>query len=214
MRLTRILEIHSQAKIKEFLDTEHVGRISSIDADGFPQVIPMNFVMLGDVIYMHSHTRGEKLDNIARNNKVGFEVDREIEFLPSYFSDPDDASLADTLYISIVVKGTGSIVADMQEKTRALNGLMLKYQPEGGYKPIRTDMQKVLDSVAVIKVVPQTLRGKYKIGQHMSPEDRIELAKQILKRNSPSSLQTLKIMGFEVTDDGIREIDGTHGNAW
>jgi len=62
---------------------------------------------------------------------VGFEVDRELEFLPSYFEDPEDASLADTLYISVVIKGKGEIVDDKEEKTLALNGLMKKYQPEG-----------------------------------------------------------------------------------
>ncbi len=64
MQLLGRLEIKSKEKIKEFLDKEHVGRIASIDENGFPQIIPMNFVFLDDKIYMHSHTRGEKLDNI------------------------------------------------------------------------------------------------------------------------------------------------------
>ncbi len=146
MELIGILEIHSLEKIKEFLYEEHVGRISSIDKNGFPQIIPMNFVFLNDVIYVHSHTKGEKLDNISRNNKVGFEVDRELEFLPSYFEDPNDASLADTLYISVVIKGTASFVTDREEKTLALNGLMEKYQPEGQYDPIKSDMQVLVHS--------------------------------------------------------------------
>ena len=45
----------------------------------------MNFVFLNDSVYMHSHIRGEKIENIKRNSKVGFEVDRNLEFLPSYF---------------------------------------------------------------------------------------------------------------------------------
>ncbi len=85
MQLVGILEIKSYEKIKEFLNDEHVGRISSIDVNGFPQIIPMNFVFLNDAIYMHSHVKGEKLDNISRDDKVGFEADRELEFLPSYF---------------------------------------------------------------------------------------------------------------------------------
>ena len=157
-------------------------------------------------IYMHSHVKGEKLDNISRNNKVGFEADRELEFLPSYFEDPHDASLADTLYISVVIKGIGSFVTDREEKTLALNGLMEKYQPEGQYDPIKSDMQ-VLDIVTVIKVTPQTIHGKYKIGQNLNSIDRMDLAQKILKRNSPSSKQTLKIMGFEVTDNGLRMVD-------
>ncbi|MEX0862448.1 pyridoxamine 5'-phosphate oxidase family protein [Nitrosopumilus sp.] len=206
MQLTGVLQIRSYEKIKEFLNEEHVGRVSSIDPNGFPQIIPMNFVFLNDAVYMHSHVKGEKLDNISRNNKVGFEADRELEFLPSYFEDPHNASLADTLYISVVIKGMGFFVSDREEKTLALNGLMEKYQPEGQYDPIQSNM-RVLDAVSVIKIIPQTIHGKYKIGQHMRPDDRIDLAQKILERNSASAIQTLKIMGFEVTPMGLKMTD-------
>ncbi len=206
MQLLGRLEIKSKDKIKEFLDHEHVGRIASIDENGYPQIIPMNFVFLGDAIYMHSHTRGEKLENVTRNEKVGFEVDRELEFLPSYFEDPKDASLADTLYISVVIKGKGEIVKDKREKTNALNALIKKYQPEGKYEPISPEME-VLDEVAVIKIIPESMRGKYKIGQNVRPEARMELAKKILERNSSTAKETLKIMGFELTDKGLEMRD-------
>jgi hypothetical protein len=206
MQLTGILQIKSYDKIKEFLNEEHVGRVASIDENGFPQIIPMNFVFLNDAVYMHSHVKGEKLDNISRNNKVGFEADRELEFLPSYFEDPHNASLADTLYISVVIKGISSFVSDREEKTLALNGLMKKYQPEGQYDPIQSDM-RVLDAVSVLKVTPQTIHGKYKIGQNMRPEDRLNLAQKILEKKSPSALETLKIMGFEVSESGLQMID-------
>ena len=206
MQLVGILQIKSYEKIKEFLQQEHVGRISTIDENGYPQIIPMNFVFLNDIVYMHSHPRGEKIQNFKRNEKVGFEVDRELEFLPSYFEDPKNASLADTLYISVVIKGIASLVNDRDEKTLALNGLMKKYQPEGGYDPITSDM-RVLDGVAVIKIIPKSLHGKYKIGQHMSPLERLELAQKIFKKNSPSAKDTLKIMGFEITDNGLKMIE-------
>ena len=202
------LEIKSKKKVIEFLSSQQTGRISSIDENGFPQIIPMNFVLINDTIYMHSHIRGEKLDNIRRNQKVGFEVDKSLEFLPSYFSDPTDASLADTLYISVVMKGNASIVLDKEEKTIALNGLMEKYQPEGGYEPIKPDMD-VLKGVEVIKIVPESLRGKYKIGQNMDMKSRMELAKQILERNSPTAKETLDIMGFKIIDDELKLIDDT-----
>ena len=206
MQLVGILEIKSYEKIKEFLNDEHVGRISSIDANGFPQIIPMNFVFRNDAVYMHSHVKGEKLDNISQNNKVGFEADRELEFLPSYFEDPHNAALADTLYISIVIKGTASFVSSREEKTMALNGLMEKYQPEGFYDPLKSDM-RILDAVSVIKIIPQKLHGKYKIGQHMNSNDRMVLAKKILEKNSLTAKTTLKIMGFEEIDGGLRMID-------
>ena len=202
------LEIKSKKKVIEFLSSQQTGRISSIDENGFPQIIPMNFVFINDAVYMHSHIRGEKLDNIRRNQKVGFEVDKSLEFLPSYFSDPTDASLADTLYISVVMKGNASIVLDKEEKTIALNGLMEKYQPEGGYEPIKPDMD-VLKGVEVIKIVPESLRGKYKIGQNMDMKSRIDLAKQILERNSPTAKETLGIMGFKIVDNNLKLVDDT-----
>ena len=206
MQLLGRLEIKSKEKIIEFLSSQQTGRISSIDENGYPQIIPMNFVFINDVIYMHSHIRGEKLDNIRRNQKVGFEVDKSLEFLPSYFSDPTDASLADTLYISVVIKGNGSIVSDREEKTTALNGLIKKYQPEGGYEPIKPEME-VLNEVEVIKIVPESLRGKYKIGQNMDMKSRIDLARQILERNSPTAKETLDIMGFEIIDGEPKLVD-------
>ena len=206
MQLVGILEIKSYEKIKQFLNEEHVGRMSSVDVDGFPQIIPMNFVFRNDAVYMHSHVKGEKLDNISKNNKVGFEADKELEFLPSYFEDPHNAALADTLYISIVIKGIASFVSDREEKTLALNGLMEKYQPEGFYDPLKSDM-RVLDAVSVIKIIPQKLHGKYKIGQHMNSNDRMVLAKKILEKNSLTAKTTLKIMGFEEIEGGLRMID-------
>src|ERR671933_1251284 len=145
MQLIRKLEIQSKERVIEFLNKQPVGRIASIDANGYPQIIPMNFVYIeannfdippfytqkSDGIYMHSHPFGEKLDNIRRNTKVGFEVDQHICFLPSYYFHPTDASQADTLYISVVIKGLAEIVENGEEKARALNALMEKYQKEG-----------------------------------------------------------------------------------
>lgn len=202
MQLLGRLEIKSKEKLIEFLNKQETGRICSIDKDGYPQIIPMNFVFVNDAVYMHSHTKGEKLENIKQNNKVGFEVDQSLEFLPSYFTHPKDASQADTLYISVVIKGTGIIVNERKEKTMALNSLMKKYQPEGGYESISPEMP-VVDEVAIIKVIPTTMRGKYKVGQHLEKKSRLEVAKKLLERNTPSAQNTLKLMGISQTKDGL-----------
>ena len=59
------LEIKSKKKVIEFLSSQQTGRISSIDENGFPQIIPMNFVFINDAIYMHSHIRGENLITLS-----------------------------------------------------------------------------------------------------------------------------------------------------
>jgi nitroimidazol reductase NimA-like FMN-containing flavoprotein (pyridoxamine 5'-phosphate oxidase superfamily) len=223
MQITKKLEIQSKKKIVEFLNNQSVGRIASIDTNGYPQIIPMNFVYLqqgylsnnltdtirrSDAVYMHSYPLGEKLDNIKRNPKVGFEVDRHICFLPSYYFHPTDASQADTLYISVVIKGTAYIVEDNEEKTQALNSLMKKYQKEGKYKILDPSMPSVHE-VTVIKIVPKEMRGKYKIGQHWAPAYRLKMARHIVEREEKQYAETiLNTMGISISPDGrliIRE---------
>jgi uncharacterized protein len=223
MQITKKLEIQSKKKIIEFLNNQPVGRIASIDINGYPQIIPMNFVYLeedypnkslthtiirSDAVYMHSYPLGEKLDNVKRNPKVGFEVDQHICFLPSYYFHPTDASQADTLYISVVIKGTAFIVEDNEEKAKALNGLMKKYQKEGKYGILDSFMPSVHE-VAVIKIVPKEMRGKYKIGQHWAPTYRLKIAKHITEREGKQYAETiLNTMGISISPDGrliIRE---------
>jgi hypothetical protein len=220
MQLTKKLEIQSKQKIIEFLNSEPVGRIASIDVHGYPQVIPMNFVYLrannlhgrshgtikSDAIYMHSHPLGEKLDNIKRNPKVGFEVDRHVCFLPSYYFHPTDASQADTLYVSVVIKGYAMIIDDNEEKADALDSLMKKYQKEGKYESLDSYMPSV-QQVTVIKLIPQVIRGKYKIGQHWAPAYRLKMAKNIVSREGEKLAKgILDIMGMDLLTDGSIKI--------
>lgn len=222
MQLVKKLEIQSKHKIIEFLNSEPVGRIASIDTNGYPQVIPMNFVYVRandplipsrriiklDAVYMHSHPFGEKLDNIKGNSKVGFEVDRHICFLPSYYFHPSDASQADTLYISVVIKGNAMIIEDNKEKADALNSLMEKYQKEGKYESLDPYLPSVHE-VTVIKIVPEGMRGKYKIGQHWAPAYRLKMARHIVDREGKKrAKEILDIIGIDILTDGnlnIRE---------
>jgi nitroimidazol reductase NimA-like FMN-containing flavoprotein (pyridoxamine 5'-phosphate oxidase superfamily) len=199
LQLLKKYEIQSKQKMVEFLNSQPVGRIASLDGNGYPQVIPMNFVYHGGVIYMHSHPFGEKLDNIRRNPNVGFEVDQHVCFLPSYYFHPTDASQADTLYISVVIKGKAEIVHRNEEKALALNALMEKYQKEGRYEALDANMPSVHE-VAIIKVIPRNMRGKYKIGQHWARPYRLKMARNITEREGLENARPiLRIMGIDLT---------------
>jgi len=215
MQLIPKLEIKSLSNMISFLNEERVGRVASIDEQGYPQIIPMNFVYVKNdlidtqsdtknigAVYMHSHPIGEKIENIKRNSKVGFEVDSYVCFLPSYYFHPTDASQADTLYISVVIKGNAAIVQDPDEKANALNALMKKYQKEGGYELLSSNMGSVRE-VTVLKVVPDQIRGKYKIGQHWIPRYRLKMARNIIQREAEDDARRiLKIMGIEIMNNG------------
>ena len=202
MQLVKKYEIKSKHKMIEFLNGQQVGRIASLDGNGYPQVIPMNFVYHDGVIYMHSHPFGEKLDNIRRNPNVGFEVDQHICFLPSYYFHPTDASQADTLYISVVIKGKAEIVNRIEEKAIALNALMEKYQKEGRYEALDANTPSVHE-VAIIRINPKGMRGKYKIGQHWARPYRLKMARNIINREGLENARPiLQIMGIGITAGG------------
>ena len=76
---------------------------------------------------------------------------------------------------------------------------MRKYQPDAKYIPMKADKED-LEHTAVIKVVPRYMNGKYKIGQNMSKEEKIDIANKILERNSSTAKETLEIMGFRVEE--------------
>lgn len=218
MKLIKKLEIQSKQNIINFLNNQAVGRLATIDINGFPQVIPMNFVYVQakkfrdnsyllkeDSIYMHSYRFGEKIDNIKRNSTTGFETDQHLAFLPSYYFHPYDASQADTLYISVVIKGHSYIVEDKEEKALALNSLMEKYQKEGNYEKLNSNMHSVQE-VTVIKLIPHNMKGKYKIGQQWTPSYRLKIAKNILAREKDDAKLIFEVMGIEILENETLKI--------
>jgi nitroimidazol reductase NimA-like FMN-containing flavoprotein (pyridoxamine 5'-phosphate oxidase superfamily) len=197
-------KIKSKEKIVEFLQKEHVGRFASIDKNGFPFIAPMNFVYWNNMIYIHGFPKGEKYDNIQLNSKCGFEVDKELAFLPSYFFEPPtDASLTDTLYISVVIKGYAELVTYNKQKAEALNALIEKYQIEGGYERLEAEMATVR-GVALIKIKPEVMTGKYKLGKYWDPKDKLRIATRIMERAAKEpkrTLELLNIAGLDKLDD-------------
>lgn len=193
-------EIKSREKMIEFLNSERIGRISTIDENGFSFIAPMNFVYFQDRIYIHGFPRGEKYSNIERNPKCGFEVDRELAFLPSYFFEPPtDASLTDTLYISVVIKGTAETVTDAREKAQALNALMEKSQTEGGYERLTPDMATVR-GVKLLKITPNTMTGKYKLGKYWNKKEKLRIATRLVERSVKMPRQTLRLLNITGLD--------------
>ncbi len=208
--------IKSKEKIIQFLHSERVGRIATTDENGFPFISPMNFVYFQEAIYIHGLARGEKYTNLQKNSKCGFEVDKELTFLPSYFSEsPNDASKASTMYVSVVIKGHAEFVTNLEEKTNALNALMEKSQTEGRYDKLTSDME-IVNRVGLIKIVPETLNGKYKFGKSWDDQKRLRVATKLLERSVESpklSVSLFNIAGLDSLDEeSLKNMAWTHAN--
>jgi nitroimidazol reductase NimA-like FMN-containing flavoprotein (pyridoxamine 5'-phosphate oxidase superfamily) len=73
MAMTVTFEVLTEAECRRLLAEQEVGRIAFTDADGFPVVLPVNFVVDGDAIAIRSDL-GAKTDRVPLR-QVAFEVD-------------------------------------------------------------------------------------------------------------------------------------------
>lgn len=112
---------------------------------GQPYAVPLNYVLVDRVVYIHSADAGHKVTNLQQNPGVSFAVVR-----PGHF---------DMRYRSAVLFGAARLVTDPDEKQQALEALMKKYAPgfpDRGMAYIR----KATNKTAVFAIEITHLAGK------------------------------------------------------
>ncbi len=139
-------------EIARLLERSAVGRVSTLGEDGWPYTVGVHYLYWAGNIYFHGLPRGEKLDNIARNPKVCFEVDELKKILHEGI---EQACKADAAYRSVVLRGTARLVEDPAEKRQILERLCQKYLPH----PLPMEEQAI-GATAVVEITPESLTGK------------------------------------------------------
>lgn len=152
-------KITDPAVVINLLNTCHTGRLGTVGRDGRPMVKPLNFAYHEGRIYFHCAQEGEKLDDIRRNNQVCFEVDLPVAYVKGTAENPCRAQY---FYRSVIVLGRAIIVDDRVERLLALDSLMSKYQPEGGYGPYPEDK---LALACIVRIDIEELSGKEDLGK-------------------------------------------------
>ncbi len=150
-------EIKDSETIDALLERTLVGRIATINRKRFPVIKPVNFLYWDGKIYFHSSKQGEKMADIRRGSRICFEVDEPIAYVLAKGS----ACSSTYFYRSIIVKGKGHLVNQREKKLTILKKMMEKYQPEGGYGPIR---EEVLQKTAVIEISVDEITAKEELG--------------------------------------------------
>ncbi|MDV0442827.1 pyridoxamine 5'-phosphate oxidase family protein [Methanorbis rubei] len=138
----------SDSDARDILQNGVWGTLATVDADGQPYAIPLNYVLVNNVIYIHSAHEGHKIDNLKENPKVSFAVVGFEEMMADKF---------DTRYRSAVLFGTARVVENPQEKQAALEALMNKYSAafhDEAIEYIRKNSDKT--TVAAIEIVHVT----------------------------------------------------------
>ena len=131
------------------LNKAEYGVLSTVNENGEPYGVPLNFCVIDHCIYFHCAVEGQKIDNIKQNESVSFCVVGNTEILPDKFG---------TKYESVIVSGEVEEVFDMN-KQLALEGLLHKYSIEFIDKGIKY-IEDLKEKTRVFKITINKLTGK------------------------------------------------------
>ncbi len=136
-----------------FLNNGLYGVLSTVDNNGQPYGVPLNYVLKENYIYFHCALEGHKVENIKYNDKVSLTVVGQAEIMASDFS---------IAYESVILFGIIKMLEDENEKKMALRYLVEKYSSEFIEKG-ELYIENAINRCAVFKIEIQSLTGKHRL---------------------------------------------------
>jgi nitroimidazol reductase NimA-like FMN-containing flavoprotein (pyridoxamine 5'-phosphate oxidase superfamily) len=143
----------SDEDARAFLAEQTEGRLATCDSAGQPYITPLNYLYRDGKIYLHCKLTGRKLDNIAENSRVCFEVSRVEKIIPSL----DRPCGCATRYASVLAFGLARVLSDNVEKAALLNLLVERYAEGKPYQPLT---EKEAATCAVVEIAVDEISGK------------------------------------------------------
>lgn len=145
----------SDDRLNDLLNRVETGSLATLNEDGTPYNTPVHFVFINNNIYVHGLPKGQKIDNIIRNSKVGFTAYDMQALLLDENGKPCDTN---TKYESAIATGNAALVTDLEEKREVLQNIVAKYTPQLAHITLPDNMVK---GTAVIRIIVEKLTGKY-----------------------------------------------------
>jgi len=195
MMRRRQCEITDPQEISRILSAATIGRLATLGGDGYPYITPVNYVYTNDCIYFHCALRGEKLDNIARDERVCFEVDIPLAYLDLGYNPEGGACSLHQFYHCVIIRGRARIVPGGELKTTALNALEAAHEPGRAPASVHEDMPDY-KACAVVEIRPETVSAKSDLAQKKTAQEREALARYLEKRGRPGDMETAAAMGL------------------
>ncbi|MCG3780003.1 MAG: pyridoxamine 5'-phosphate oxidase family protein [Candidatus Nitrosopumilus limneticus] len=124
-------------KKDEFLKTQKILRLSTIDKNNFPHITPVWYMYRGGKIYIGTHTKSQKIKNLKKNNRVSFCVDVGVN--------------APNIY-GVMGQGIANIILDMPKVKIIAKKILRKY-----FKTLENKSAKeLLDNTdCIIEIITQ-----------------------------------------------------------
>ncbi len=139
----------SEDETRNIMARAEYGVLATVGPDGWPYAVPLNHVLAGDTLYLHSAREGHKLDNLAGEERVSYCAVASATVVPSKFS---------TLYESAIVFGRAAIVTGAEERHKALKLLFARFF--GSEADAEEYIRKDGPRTTVIRIKLERITGK------------------------------------------------------
>lgn len=196
----------------ELLATAPAVHLASTTPEGAPLVRVLNAAVASGRVLFHGAVFGEKATCLGRPAVVS--AFQEFAFVPSHFRDAHKACPATTLYRSALAYGVLRDVEDVAAKAAALEALMQKHQPEGGYTPMTPSeplYQKDYRSTRVFELVVERVVGKASLCQDRPPAIRDAVLDGLWHRGAPGDSTAIREILEESPHPWPERFLGPHG---
>ncbi len=122
-----------------FLKTQKVLRLATIDQSGNPHIVPVWYLYSGRKFYIGTNTKTQKAKNVKRNRQVSFCIDVGIHSPKIY---------------GVMGRGTAKIVLDKNTVSRLAKRILKRY-----YRTLENKSAKELldETDCIIEISPKKL---------------------------------------------------------
>lgn len=186
-------EVKDTEKIEEVLGRCRIGRLATTGTDGYPYVTPLNYVYWNGAVYFHCARMGEKLDNIAADPRVCFEVDIPLAYKGTDCDPESPACNVHQFYHSVILRGRAEVVDDPGEKVAALNALMAVHEGAPGFSRI-TAADPEVAACHVVAVRIERMTGKSDLAQKKNAADKERIRSYLEKRGLAGDLEAAELI--------------------
>jgi len=148
-----------EAAVNDFLLQAEVGHLTTLDSDGWPHTVPLDYVWHEQAVFFHTGT-GAKMEHLALNPKAALSVTEALEPLTSEIISEiasEAGPCRDThLGRSVLIRGLARELTEPAEKMAILNLIIAKYDPQAlrlGENPAGLEALKTAPAFKACRVV-------------------------------------------------------------
>jgi predicted FMN-binding regulatory protein PaiB len=171
-----IYQPQSDAMVHQFLRRRPYCVLITQESSGLPQCGFFNPLVEEPSLYLHLHRQDPQLKQLLANPEATLVFSDYHGYVPSYAKHPEDASFATMFYRFVQIRAKARRVEDRDEAAAILDRMMQHYQPEGGYRPLRDNIEFYESSLKMIDVLHFTMEhmtSKWKLGQNRTPLEQL-----------------------------------------